>query len=142
VGFQYATDECCGSGGSSIFVDEAAEDRSPDNVRTFEFLGGVLGSWWAQLLAAVGWLRVVVADVLVHKQSRVPLAEDHHSVGEFGSHGSCESLAEAVWLPASGWDLNDVDARVGEDRVEGSGELAGPIPYEVPEPSGPIAGVS
>ena len=42
-----------GSGPLSIFVDEAAEDRSPDNVRTFKFLCGVHGSWWAQLLAAV-----------------------------------------------------------------------------------------
>lgn len=126
----------------SIFVDEAAEDRSPDNVGVFEFLCGVLGSWWAQLLAAVGWLRVVVAGVVVLKQLKVPLAEDHHSVGEFGWHGSYESLGEAVCLWASGWDLNDVDARVGEDRVEGSCELAGPIPYEVPEPSGPIADVS
>ena len=101
----------------------------------------MLGSWGAELLAEVGWLRVAVADVLVQKQSKVPLAEDQHSVGEFGSHGSDESLGEAVCLRASGWDLTDVDARVGEDRVEGSGELAGPIPDEVPEPSGPIAEV-
>ena len=87
-------------------------------------------------------MRVVVADVVVRKQSKVRLAEDRHSVGEFGSHGSDESLGEAVCLRASGWDLNDVDARVGEDRVEGSGELAGPIPYQVPEPAGPIAEVS
>jgi hypothetical protein len=32
----------------------------------------------------------------------MPLAEDQHSVGEFGSHGSYESLGEAVCLRASG----------------------------------------
>jgi hypothetical protein len=51
VGFQHATDES--------FRVHAAEDRSPDNVRTF----------------AVRCARVV------QKQSKVPLAEDHHSVG-------------------------------------------------------------
>jgi hypothetical protein len=70
----------------------------PDNVRTFDLLCGVLGSWWAELVTAVGSLRVVVADVLVQKQSKVPLAEDQRSVGEFGSHGSCESLGGAVCL--------------------------------------------
>jgi hypothetical protein len=111
VGFQYATDDCSGFRPVVIFVDEAAEDRPPDNVRTFEFLCGVHGSWWARLLAAVASLRVVAVDVIVRTRSKVPLAEDHHSVGEFGSHGSDESFGEAVGLRASGWDLNDVDPR-------------------------------
>ena len=46
------------------------------------------------------------------------LAEDQYPVGEFGSEGSDESLGEAVRLRAAGWDLHDVDARVGEDHVE------------------------
>ena len=62
----------------------------------------VHGSWWARLLAAVGSLRVVAVDVIVQTRSKVPLAEDHHSVGEFGSHGSDESFGEAVGLRASG----------------------------------------
>ena len=55
-------------------------------------------------MAAVGSLRVV-ADVLVQKQSKVPLAEDQRSVGEFGLHDSGKSLGEAVCLGASGWDF-------------------------------------
>ena len=39
------------------------------NVRTFDLLCGVLGSWWAVLVAAVGSLCVVVAGLLVQKQS-------------------------------------------------------------------------
>ena len=112
----------------SVLVDVAAEGRSLDSVRAFDLLCGVLESWRAELQAAVGSLRVVVADVLVQKQSKVPLGEDQHSVGEFGRHGLDESLGEAVCLRASGWELNDVGARVGKDRVEGSGELAGPMP--------------
>jgi hypothetical protein len=64
------------SGSSSILVDEAAKDRSPDDVRGFVFVNGVLGSWWAELPAAVGPLRVVVAEVFVEEQSKMSLAED------------------------------------------------------------------
>jgi hypothetical protein len=71
-----------------------------------------------QSTAAVGPLRVVVADVFVEEQSKMSLAEDQYPVGEFGSEGSDESLGEAVRLRAAGWDLDDVDARVGEDHVE------------------------
>ena len=55
------------SDSSPIFVDEAAEDRSPDDVRGFIFVNGVLGSLWAELPAAVGSLRVVVVDVFVEE---------------------------------------------------------------------------
>ena len=129
VGFRYSADDVLGSGGSPVFVDEAAEDWSPDDA-CGSVVSGVLGSRWVQLLAAVGPLRVVVADVFAEEQSKMSLAEDQYPVGEFGSDSSYESFGEAVRLWTSGWDLHDADTGVGEDGVEGTRELAGSIPYE------------
>jgi hypothetical protein len=69
---------------------------------------------------------VVVGAVLGEDGPQVPFAEDQDAVGEFGSGGSDEAFGEAVRSRASGWDLDGVDAGVGEDGVEGGGELAGP----------------
>jgi hypothetical protein len=129
VGFRYSADDVLGSGGSPVFVYEAAEDWSPDDA-CGSVVTGVLGSRWVQLLAAVGTLGVVVADVFAEEQSKMSLAEDQYPVGEFGSDGSYESFSEAVRLWTLGWDLHDADTGVGEDGVEGRRELAGSIPYE------------
>ena len=103
MGFRYSADDVLGSGGSPVFVYEAAEDWSPDDA-CGSVVTGVLGSRWVQLLAAVGTLGVVVADVFAEEQSKMSLAEDQ--------------------------DLHDADTGVGEDGVEGTRELAGSIPYE------------
>jgi len=90
----------------------------PSDARGLVFVNGVLGSWWAELLAAVRPVRVVVADIFVEEQSRVSLAEDQHPVGELGCDGSDESFGEAVRPRTSRWDLHDVDAGIGEGHVE------------------------
>ena len=103
VGFRYSADDVLGSGGSLVFVDEAAEDWSPEDAGG-SVVTGVLGSRWVQLLAAVGTLGVVVADVFAGEQSKMSLAEDQYPVGEFGCDGSYELSAkqsELVRIPTA-----------------------------------------
>jgi len=63
----------------------------------------------------------------------VALSEDQHPVGEFCSHGADESFGVAVGLWAPGRDLQDRDAGVGDNGVEGCGELAGAVADEESE---------
>ena len=59
--------------------------------------------------------------------AEVLFAEDEHAVGDLGAGGEDEPFGEGVRSRASGWDLADGDAGVGQDGVEGVGELAGPV---------------
>ncbi|WP_238598097.1 hypothetical protein [Saccharothrix sp. ALI-22-I] len=67
--------------------------------------------------------------------------EDEQSVGGFASGGACEPFGVAVGSRTPWWDLHDLDAGVGEDRVERGGELAGPVSDEEPEVVGAVAEV-
>jgi hypothetical protein len=62
-----------------------------------EVCGG-LGGWvrWAKLAGAVGSSSVVVANVFREHGTQVPLVDDQHAVGEFGSEGADEPFGEAV----------------------------------------------
>jgi hypothetical protein len=71
----------------------------------------------------------------------VALAEDQHAVGEFGSDGPYEAFGEAVRPRAAGRDLDHLDARVRQHRVERRAELTGPIADEEPEPGNTLAEV-
>lgn len=73
---------------------------------------------WATVAGAVGSSTVVVADVIREYSMQVPLAKDHHAVGEFGSEGAHEPFGEAVRLRATRGNLDHLDAHVGEDSVE------------------------
>ena len=55
----------------------------------------------AKFAGTVGSSTVVVANVVSEHNTQVPLTEDQHSVGEFGSDGAYESFCEAVRDPAS-----------------------------------------
>jgi hypothetical protein len=48
------------------------------------WLGSAMG-WGAKFVGTVGSLAVVVLNVLREYHTQVPLAEDQHVVGEFGS---------------------------------------------------------
>jgi hypothetical protein len=79
-------------------------------------------------------LRVVVRGVLSQHAAEVPLAEDQHAVGEFGANGQYEAFGETVRPWTTGWDLDHLDARIGEHRVKRGRELSGPIADEEPAP--------
>jgi hypothetical protein len=66
--------------------------------------------------------------------AQVPLSEDQHPVGDLGPHGQHETFGKAVrpWTP--GRDLDHLDARVRQDRVERRRELTGAVADEEPEP--------
>jgi hypothetical protein len=64
------------------------------------------------------------------------LSEDQHSVGDLGAGGQHEAFGEAVRPRAAWWDLDHLDACIGQHRVERSRELTGPIADEEPEPRG------
>jgi hypothetical protein len=69
----------------------------------------------------------------------VSLTRDQDAVGEFGSDRAYESFGETVRPQAPRRNPDDADAHVGEDSIEGRGELIGPISDEEPELSDAIA---
>jgi hypothetical protein len=83
-----------------------------------EIRGGVGRPWWAKVASAMWPSTVVVANVFREHHTQVSLAEDQHTVGEFGSEGAYESFGEAVRSWAAWRNLDHGDAGVGEDGVE------------------------
>jgi hypothetical protein len=79
---------------------------------------------------AVGSSTVVVANVLREHSVQVPLVEDQHAVREFGSKGADEPFGDTVRARAARRNPDHADAHIGQDGIEGRGELAGPIPDE------------
>jgi hypothetical protein len=60
----------------------------------------------------------------------VSLAEDQHPVGDFGAHRQDDAFGEAV-RPRAAWrDLDHLDARIRQHRIERGRELTGPIADE------------
>jgi hypothetical protein len=59
-----------------------------------------------------------MANVVGEHYTQVPLAEDQHAVGEFGSQGADESFGETVRPWATRTNLDHLDARMGEHSVE------------------------
>ena len=82
---------------------------------------------------------VVVGGVTGKDPVQMPLAEDQHPVGGLCTDRQHEAFGEAVgaWTPRR--DLDHLDARVRQDRIERRRELTGPIAYEEPEPAGVLA---
>ena len=94
------------------------------------------------VVAALGVpLGVVVRGVLGQHPAEVSFPEDQHPVGEFGADGQHEAFGEAVRPRTPGWDLDHLDARIREHRVERAGVLPGPIADEEPKPRCLIAEV-
>jgi hypothetical protein len=86
-----------------VVVDQATQDWSPRDPFVVDVRDGMGRLGWAKVSAAVGSSTVVVANVLIEHDAQVPLAEDQHAVGEFGSHGADESFGEAV-RPWTTWE--------------------------------------
>ena len=72
----------------------------------------------AKFAGTVGSSTVVVANVVSEHNTQVPLTEDQHSVGEFGSDGAYESFGETVRPWATRRNLDHLDAHIGEHSVE------------------------
>ena len=77
---------------------------------------------------------VVVRGIRGQHPAQVSLPEDQHPVGEFGADGQHEAFGEAVRPRTPRRDLDHLDARIRQHRVERGRELSGPIADEEPEP--------
>ena len=68
---------------------------------------------------------VVVGNVPGKDPAQVPLTEDQHPVGDSGPHRQDEAFGEAVRSRTPRRDLDYLDARIRQDRVERGRELTG-----------------
>ena len=93
----------------------------------------------AKFAGAVRPSTVVVPNVLREHHTQVPLTEDQHAVGAFGSDRAYEPFGETVRPGATRRNLDHADARIGEDSIERRYKLTGPISDEEPELSDAIA---
>lgn len=73
---------------------------------------------WAMVAGSVGSSAVVVPDVGRECHTHVPLIEDQHAVGEFGSEGSDEPFGEAARPRTPRRNPDRLDAHIGEDGIE------------------------
>jgi hypothetical protein len=89
--------------------------------------------WWAKVAGTVGSSPVVVLKVFREYHPQVPLADDQHAVGEFGSEGADEPFGETVRPGAPRRNPDHADADIGEDGIERCCELTGSISDEEPE---------
>jgi len=94
-----------------------------------------------QLQRSMRPLPVVVLRVLGKDVAQVSLAEDQHPIGDLCPHCQDEAFGEAVRPRTARRDLDDLDARVRQDRVERCRELTGPIADEEPKLGGVVAEV-
>jgi hypothetical protein len=101
-----------------VLVDQATQDWSPRDPFVAEVRDGVGWLGWAKVAGAVGSSTVVVANVFGEHCTEVPLVDDQHAVGEFGSQGADESFGEAVRLWATRGNSDHLDAHIGENSVE------------------------
>ena len=84
-------------------------------------------------------MTVVVPNIFGEHHTQVPLVEDQHAVGEFGSDCTHESFGETVRPRTTRRNPDHADADIGQDRIERCCELAGPISDQDPELGDAIA---
>jgi hypothetical protein len=92
-----------------------------------------LRAWWAELQRSMWPPCVVVRSVGREGPAEVSFSEDQHAVGEFGADGQHERFGETVRPRTPRRDLDDLDARIGEHRVERGRELSGAVADEEPD---------
>jgi hypothetical protein len=80
-----------------------------------------------------------VPNIFREHQTQVPLIADQHAVGEFGSDRTHEPFSETVRPRTTRRNPHHADTHIGQDRIEGCGELTGPISDQDPELGDAIA---
>jgi hypothetical protein len=77
----------------------------------------------------------------VEHDAQVPLTEDQHAVGEFGSQSANEPFGETVRSGATGRNPNHLNAHIGQDRIKRRRELASSVSDQESELGDAIAQV-
>ena len=86
---------------------------------------------WERDLAAQP---ILLRGVLGQHPAQVSLAEDQHPIGDFGADGQHEAFGEAVRPRTARRDLDHLDPRIGQHRVERGRELSRAIADQESEP--------
>ena len=89
--------------------------------------GGGIVDWRVLVQALMRAMVIEVTHVLVEDGAGVSFLVEQQSVGALLANTADESLGIAVRPRSPGRDLDDVDARRGEEGVEGVGELGVPV---------------
>jgi hypothetical protein len=113
--------QAAASGCPFVLVDQATQNRPTRDAFLAELCHGVGRLRWAKVAGAVRSSTVVVPDVLREQHTQVPLAEDQHAIGEFGSEGADEPFGETVRPWATRRNPDHADAHIGQDSVERCG---------------------
>jgi hypothetical protein len=103
---------------SFVLVDQATQNRATLDLFVAEVRHGVSRLRWAMVVGSVGSSAVVVPDVCREYHTQVPLIEDQHTVGEFGSNGAHEPFGETVRPRATRRNSDHANADIGQDDVE------------------------
>jgi hypothetical protein len=131
------------SGGSLVFVDEAAEDWFSADLTRAEICCGDAGSWVtvrdALAEALMGPGGVVVLLVFGQDRAQVCLAEDEGPVKELPAQGADEALADRVHPRRLRGGAHDGGAGGLEDGIEGRGEVRAAVADQEPEAGEPLA---
>jgi hypothetical protein len=122
-----------------VFVDQTAKNRPTRDLFIVEVHHAVGRSWRTKFAGAGRPSTVVMPTVVREHHTHVPLTGDQYTVGEFGSDRAHEPFSETARPRTPLRNLDDADADISQDSIDGRGELTGPISDEEPELGDAIA---
>ena len=126
VGFQnsVASRDQRFSGCEFVLVDQPSKDWSTTDPAQNRLGDRRFRARRAEPEGAMRPLSVVVRGVLGQHPAEVPLPEDQHPVGQLGADGQHEAFGEAVRPRTPRRDLDHLDPRIRQDRVERVGSMS------------------
>jgi len=126
------------SGGTRVFVDQAAQDRLPDDPCAVEVGNAeatdvvfTVGNALGDALVRPGY--VVVRLVFSQDGAQMAFPQDQHAVKELTAQGANEALADRVHPRSLDGRAHDPGAGGPEDRVERGGEIRSAVADEEPD---------
>src|SRR4051812_14399032 len=125
------------SSGVFVLMEEAAEAVTSVDVQLGEsaWVGDRFGQWLERCGvgdAPMGPMRVVERLVFAEGVQEMPLVVDQGAVEQFAAAGAYPPLHDRVHAGHLDTAVDNLDAAVGEDRVEQCGVFGVPIADEVP----------
>jgi hypothetical protein len=120
VGFQKSVTaaEQGASRRSLVLVDQAIKNWTACDPFVAGIGNGVSRLGWAKAAGTVRSAAVVVPNIFREHCTQVPLVEDQHAVGEFGSDRAYEPFGKTVRPRATWRNPDHTDAHIGQDGIE------------------------